>query len=464
MGSQRGVVSAAAVLEAPEATYAPTTGVKRGGGDPNWRAPEPAPAGALQRGYAADGKEESSYNRDDEEEYRPRRGATGTRLNVSNLLRSVGGRIVLGTVTVVLLTAAAVGFVIARSYVLHDARFLLAGSDDIQISGNAHMSRAQLLSVFGGDLERNIFRVSLPERQADLERLPWVEHATVMRLLPNRLRIEVKERTPVAFVRQGTQIGLVDASGVLLDMSTDASAEAHYSFPVLTGIAAADPLSTRAARMEIYQQFMKDLDSTGKGFSKSVSEVDVTDPEDVKALVAAAGSEVLVHFGDEQFLSRYNEFEKHLPEWKQQYPKLASADMRYEGQIVLEMRKDSGEVAAAPITPLAPVAVQNAGLSTALRSGRDEKVSGGAASGRDEKSLGGGLKTSNSAVKAKILPVAAQTKGKPVAKKAVAKKAATKKGAPKKVAGKSAANEKMYAALAAQRKAAEAKSHSGGAQ
>jgi cell division protein FtsQ len=252
--------------------------------------------------------------------------------------------------------------------------------------------------------------------------------------------VQVKERTPVAFVRQGTQIGLVDASGVLLDMATDASADAHYSFPVLTGIAAGDPLSTRAARMEIYERFLKDLDGSGKGFSRSVSEVDVTDPEDVKALVlpstGAANSEVLVHFGDEHFLDRYNEFEKHLPEWKQQYPKLASADMRYDGQIVLEMRKDSGDVAAAAtaIAP-APVDIANADLPK------------------------------SAPVKAKLLSVAAKVKapvkGKAPGKKAaVAKKTATKKVAAKKVAGQSAANEKMYAALSAQRKAAEA--HLGG--
>jgi cell division protein FtsQ len=418
---------------------------RRGGGDPNWRAPEPAPAGALQRGYAADVPDANSYSQE-EEEYQPRRGASGTRVNLRGLLRSLGGRIVLATVAFVLLGATAVGFAVVRSYVLHDPRFVLASSDEIQISGNAHLSREQLLSVFGGDLERNVFRVSLPERRADLERLPWVEHATVMRLLPNRLRVQVKERTPVAFVRQGTQIGLVDASGVLLDMATDASADTHYSFPVLTGIAAGDPLSTRAARMEIYQRFMKELDATGKGFSRSVSEVDVTDPEDVKALVlastGAANSEVLVHFGDEHFLDRYNEFEKHLPEWKQQYPKLASADMRYDGQIVLEMRKDGGDIAAAATAPAtaaiapAPVEIANADLPK------------------------------SAPVKAKLLPVAAKVKsavkGKATAKKAaVAKKTATKKVAAKKVAGQSAANEKMYAALAAQRKAAEAKPHSG---
>ena len=105
-----------------------------------------------------------------------------------------------------------------RSALLHDSRFVMTTSSDVQIVGNHNVTRAEVLSVFGADLERNIFRVPLNERRADLERLPWVAHATVMRLLPNRLRIAVTERTPVAFVRHGSQIGLVDANGVLLDM------------------------------------------------------------------------------------------------------------------------------------------------------------------------------------------------------------------------------------------------------
>jgi len=260
------------------------------------------------------------------------------------------------------------------------------------------------------------------------------------------------------------------------DAGVDAGDAAHYSFPVLTGIDAGDPLSTRAARMAIYQRFMKELDSTGKGFSKSVSEVDVTDPEDVKALLPGGSSEVLVHFGDEQFLGRYNEFEKHLPEWQQQYPKLASADMRYEGQIVLEMRKDA--VGAGSVE-----GAGNAGLSTTAAQD--------AASGRDDKSMGGvsGVAASVKTVaqtrvpksgpgaptfassrdgKASVVPVKAKApaKGKPVAKPVVAKKAAAKPVAKPAVAhkadGSSSANEKMFAALAAQRKAAEAKAGGGG--
>jgi cell division protein FtsQ len=221
---------------------------------------------------------------------------------------------------------------------MHDDRFMIPSSAAIEVQGNEHVTRAQLLSIFGEDVERNIFKVPLEERKAQLEHLPWVEHATVMRLLPNRLRISIVERTPVAFVRQGNHIGLVDANGVLLDMPTNVQANMKYSFPVVTGIGENDPLSVRAARMKIYQRFTSDLDSGGERISRNLSEVDLSNPEDVRAIVPDHSSEVLVHFGEDNFLDRYKKFEEHLPEWRAQYPRLSSVDMRYEQQVVLQMQ------------------------------------------------------------------------------------------------------------------------------
>ena len=204
-----------------------------------------------------------------------------------------------------------------------------------------HLSRSELLSVFGDDVDRNLLRVPLTERQGELERLPWVERATVMRLLPDHLRVAVTERTPVAFVRHGAKIGLVDANGVLLDLPGGPEHSAHpatvYSFPVVTGIDSKDPLSVRAARMKIYSEFTTDLDSAGGRISGKLSEVDLSNPEDIKALIPEKG-DVLVHFGDRDYLDRYRKFEEHLPEWRAQYPRLASVDMRYERQVVLEMQ------------------------------------------------------------------------------------------------------------------------------
>jgi cell division protein FtsQ len=236
--------------------------------------------------------------------------------------------------------------ILIRNFFRDDPRFRIATSSSIQIMGNSQVTRPELLSVFGSDLGRNIFFIPLQQRRAALEQLPWVEHATVMRLLPDQLRIAIVERTPVAFVRQGNTIGLVDAHGVLLRLPTAAMPAKHYSFPVVTGISSRDPLTVRSARMHLYQQFIADLNSGGAKVSTQLSEVDISDPEDIWALLPAQGSDIQVHFGDSDFLERYRSYQQHLPEWRQQYPHLASVDMRYENQVVLDMTQQTATESA----------------------------------------------------------------------------------------------------------------------
>jgi cell division protein FtsQ len=291
----------------------------------------------------------SALDRDDSE-VPTRLRRPGVRVNFSGglLPHSLWGRIAAGGGLVVFLAGIIAAGVAVQSFLLHDPHFLLENSSSVEVEGNSHLSRAQLLSVFGGDVERNIFRIPLDQRRAQLESLPWIEHATVMRLLPNHVRVAIQERTPVAFVRQGGQIGLVDASGVLLDIapgtgSSGDSGAGNYSFPVVTGISQADPLSVRAARMHIFVEFLAALNATGEGISRKLSEVDLSNPEDLRAMVpdTVSGNEVLIHFGSEKYLERYHRYQEHLAEWRQQYPKLASVDMRYDQQVVLEMQPGS---------------------------------------------------------------------------------------------------------------------------
>jgi cell division protein FtsQ len=333
---------------------------------PRWGASGPAPAGTLHRLHAVDPEPPSNKKRlpDLDDDYIPRRGAQ--RFSLRALGRTRAGRITMSLGLTALVAGIAVAGFAVHHALFHDRRFLIATSADIDVTGNHHLTRADVLRVFSADVQHNIFNLPLAARRAELERLPWVEHATIIRLLPNRLRVDLRERTPIAFVRQGTQIGLVDATGVLLDMPALDAGDPHYSFPVLTGLAPTDPLSTRAARLQIYTDFLHQLDSSGKRLSSTISEVDVTDPEDLKALVASddqSGSDILVHFGDQDFLHRYQQFQQHLPTWRQQYPRLASADMRYDAQVVLEMQPGSSTTpaadpaltaAATPTPPAAP--------------------------------------------------------------------------------------------------------------
>ncbi len=275
---------------------------------------------------------------------RPRQQTGGPRSQLklkfrSRIPTSVIGRVFTGLALLAILGAVAGLLMVTRTFLLHDGRFMIQSPAAIEIQGNKHLTRAQLLTIFGEDVERNIFRISLDDRQAALEALPWVQHATIMRLLPGRIRVAIVERTPVAFVRQGGHIGLVDGHGMLLDMAPGSETEPSYSFPVVTGILAADPASTRSARMKIFERFTADLDSTGEKISEHLSEVDLSNPEDVKALIPDHSTEVLVHFGDDHFLDRYRKFQELLPQWHTQYPNLASVDMRYEREVVLDMAR-----------------------------------------------------------------------------------------------------------------------------
>lgn len=247
------------------------------------------------------------------------------------------GRVFLGLGAVTVVAALGTAFHFSKTYLQRDARFRIAGASQIQAVGLTEVTRAQLLPVFGEDIGRNVFFVPLNERRKELEAIPWIQQATVMRLLPDQLRVDVVERKPVAFTRHGQQIGLVDASGVLLDMAPAAMAAHHYSFPVLTGIDAGDKPASRQARMALYLRMMSELDANGQRNSEQLSEIDLTDPEDARVLMPEQGTDILAHFGEDHFIERYQRYKDHIAEWRQQYPKLAEVDLRYDHQVVLEM-------------------------------------------------------------------------------------------------------------------------------
>jgi len=258
---------------------------------------------------------------------------------------------------VALLVVGVLGFVgvTLYRYGTQSWRFRVDSSDDLEIFGAHNVTRSQVLDVLGADIDRNIFFVPLEEQKKQLEAIPWVETATVMRFLPNRLRIELHERVPVAFVAVNGRIALIDAHGVIMDMPP--GSQSSFSFPVIVGMSDSEPLSTRAARMKIYNDLARQLDSTGANYSHDLSEVDVSDPDDVKVLVADPKGAVLVHLGSGNFLQRYQLYMAHGQEWRTQFSRLDSIDLRYDGQVIVNPDAAAArakELAALPaMTPAA---------------------------------------------------------------------------------------------------------------
>jgi cell division protein FtsQ len=89
----------------------------------------------------------------------------------------------------------------------------------VEISGQSHLSRADVLRLAGVGPGSNLFWFHAGNAEARLERAPWIAQAYVSRSLPSTLRIVVRERRPVAQVKQDTGYLVVATDGTILARS-----------------------------------------------------------------------------------------------------------------------------------------------------------------------------------------------------------------------------------------------------
>jgi cell division protein FtsQ len=230
-----------------------------------------------------------------------------------------------------ILCAGALAAAALYHYGEHSWRFRVESSDNLEITGTENVTKAQIMEVMGADIGRNIFFIPLAQQQAQLEQIPWVESASVMRFVPNRLQVEIHERTPVAFARVGARIALIDAGGTLMELPRNHK----YSFPVILGMNPGEPLSTRAPRMKAYEDLIGDLDLSGARYSQDLSEVDLSDLDDLKVRVNDPAGDVLLHLGSANYLKRYKIYVSHVQQWRQQFQKLESVNLRYDNQVIV---------------------------------------------------------------------------------------------------------------------------------
>jgi cell division protein FtsQ len=270
---------------------------------------------------------------------------------------------------VIALAAAATSYALGR-YLLVSPEMALIHSDQVQVAGNQYVPRGRVLEIFAADRNRSVLRIPLNERRRQLETIPWVEQATVRRALPNRIEVEIAERTPIAFLRDGNNLALVDVHGVILDRPL----KANFHFPVITGIGADMPIEDREPRMQMFAGFSQQVESARAGAMDQVSEVDLTEAKDLRATISGlqvvntsagaaandawgdADAPIVVHFGDSDFQSKYLTVLNDIGQWRAAAGRVESVDLRFSGEAVvnpdrtlLALKKDPP-----PITPIAP--------------------------------------------------------------------------------------------------------------
>ena len=239
---------------------------------------------------------------------------------------------------------AAVG---GARFLLYSPQMLLLKPDQIELLGNHIVSREAVVQQFVRDRNRSVLRIPLDVRRSQLEQLPWVESASVQRILPNRLRVELTERTPIAFLRNGTELALIDAHGVILDRPEGEG----LHFPIVTGLPENMPRDERERRMQIYQEFMKDIEVVRPNSSDRVSEIDLVNPKDLRVVMTglAAASDaqaVTIHFGNGDFTGKYRMLVENFAQWQANAGRVQSIDLQYARQVVVNPDTSAGTTAA----------------------------------------------------------------------------------------------------------------------
>ena len=235
----------------------------------------------------------------------------------------------------VAIAAGVVGYFVV-DFARYSPKVLLTKPDQIDLTGNHIVVRDSVVGIFKRDAGKSVLTIPLDKRRSELEQIGWVESASVQRILPNRLRVEVTERTPIAFVRNGSEIALIDSHGVILDRPSDQD----MRFPIVSGVTDSLAREERERRMAIYQDLVRSLDVVHSGSSDLLSEVDLSNPKNVRIVMAGipgvnATQAVNIKFGAGDFVSKYRLLEENFAQWQANAGCVHSVDLQFTRQVVL---------------------------------------------------------------------------------------------------------------------------------
>lgn len=90
------------------------------------------------------------------------------------------------------------------------------GIERLTIQGQNRTSDQEIVRALGLTSHQSMLGFDSAAAQEKLQKLPWVRHAQIMRLLPSRLHIVIVEREPFAIWQHNGETRLVDNEGTVI--------------------------------------------------------------------------------------------------------------------------------------------------------------------------------------------------------------------------------------------------------
>jgi cell division protein FtsQ len=109
--------------------------------------------------------------------------------------------------------------------------------DDVRITGNSVISELDLFQEVGLDGWTSLIGYDADAARERIEKMAWVESATVRKVYPTSLEIDIVERGAAAIWQHGSQLSIVDAKGRVI---APLSGPRHAGLPLVVGMGAAE--------------------------------------------------------------------------------------------------------------------------------------------------------------------------------------------------------------------------------
>jgi cell division protein FtsQ len=251
------------------------------------------------------------------------------------------GRLLFWLITgIVLMVGTLFAWRLVEEFLIKDNRFRIAEAEELAgkspnlvVEGVHYASSSQVRHVFAQDFGRSLYLVPLQTRREQLLEIDWVQDASLSKVWPDTLRVAIREREPVAFVRlppmhdrEGpARLALIDRYGHILRPRI----AAKFTLPVIAGVKEDETIESRRARVLRALAMLKEIGPLGA----QISEVDVADPNNLVVAEHVGNQVVNLMVGEENYAERLRNFLANYAEIKEKRPDATTLDLRVDGVI-----------------------------------------------------------------------------------------------------------------------------------
>jgi cell division protein FtsQ len=242
------------------------------------------------------------------------------------------------------LAGLCLGLVLLYYHLLTSPFFCIKDMGDIELTGTKRLNPALVLAMAGLGPGSNLLALRPAQVEQALAAHPWIAAAEVTRIWPNRLRLSIKEREPVALVQLG-KLYYADREGNLFKPFYPGD---PHDFPVITGLRQEQFAGAQGFPPLMLAGILSLLDHLQQTPPPlnlpNISEIHV-DPERGFTLYAV-GIKSAIHVGPQDFSEKLQKFAAIWPFLQQQgyQSQVESINLDYPQKVLLSLKGPAEEV------------------------------------------------------------------------------------------------------------------------